>query len=133
MLDVVVLPWVPVTAIVGAQPGELAEQLGAVQLALRRARAPATRSGLSAGIAVETHDLGAARHVVGGVAGGRRDAGGAQARGVRRAGGAVGARDRGAERVRDERQPAHAGAADPHEVQPAAGPGLRGVTAGHPR
>ena len=42
MLDVVVLPCVPVTAIVGLQPRELAEQVGAVQLA-RRARARRAR------------------------------------------------------------------------------------------
>ena len=34
MLDVVVLPCVPVTAIVGRSRGQLAEQVGAVQLAL---------------------------------------------------------------------------------------------------
>ena len=50
MLDVVVLPCVPVTAIVGFSARELAEQVGAVQLAARRV----PRSGLSGGIALET-------------------------------------------------------------------------------
>ena len=48
MLDVVVLPWVPETAIVGFSAGELAEQVGAVQLG-RAGR----RSGLSGAIALE--------------------------------------------------------------------------------
>ena len=48
MLDVVVLPCVPETAIVGLQARELAEQIGAVQLARATAR-----SGFSGPTAVE--------------------------------------------------------------------------------
>ena len=66
MLDVVVLPCVPVTAIVGLQARELAEQVGAVQLALRAT----ARSGLSGGIARRVDDLGAVGDVGGVVADG---------------------------------------------------------------
>ena len=50
MLDVVVLPCVPVTAIVGLHARQLAEQVGAVELALAATR----RSGFSGGMALET-------------------------------------------------------------------------------
>src|ERR687897_256869 len=59
---------------------------------------------------------------------GRRRVGsprGAQRAGVRRAARTVRAGDPGAERVRDEREPAHARAADADEVQRAPAPGLR--------
>ena len=75
MLEVVVLPWVPETAIVGLQPRELAEQVGAVQLG---------RAGGALGVLRRDRggvdDLGARRDVVGVVAVGL-DPGGAQARG----------------------------------------------------
>ena len=65
-------------------------------------------------------DLGAVGHVGCVVAHDGLDAGGAQARGVGGAAGAVGARDLRAELARDQREAAHPCAADAHEVQAAA-------------
>ena len=123
MLEVVVLPCVPVTAIVGLQPRQLAEQLGAVQLALA-ALARVARSGFSGGIALETTTsapsgtLAASWPAAGSTPSARS--------GARY--GEPGARsepgDLGAERARDQREAAHPGAADADEVQPAAAPGV---------
>ncbi len=105
------------------QPRELAEQLGAVQLALA-ALAGDRPLGVLGRDRARDHDLGALRHVGGVVALGRLDPERAQRREVGRAGRAVGAGDRRAERAGDERQAAHAGAADADEVQRAAAPWL---------
>ena len=120
MLDVVVLPCVPVTAIVGRSRVSSPSSVGAVQLAARPVRA----LGVVGGDRARDDDLGAGGDVGRVVADGRLDPGGAQRAAVGRAGGAVGARDARAERVRDEREAAHPGAADPHEVQLAACPGI---------
>ena len=104
-----------------AQPGELAEQVGAVQLA----QAALARSGALGVVGRDRagdHDLGAVGHVGAVVADRRLDADRAQRAGVGGAGGAVRARDARSERVGDEREPAHPGAADPDEVQLASSP-----------
>ena len=96
MLVVVVLPCAPATAIVALQRAQLAQQLGARHDGRPRSRA-ATRSGLSAAIAVERTTTSSPRGQVGGVmAGAGVDPGRAQPLERRRVG-AVGAADRRAE------------------------------------
>ena len=110
-----------------AQACQLAEQLGPVQLA----QAAVARRGPFRVLRRDRRgddELRAVGHVGGVVAGGRFDPDRAKRAGVGRAGGAVRARDGGAQRMRHEREPAHARAADAHEVQPPAGPfGAHGV------
>ena len=95
-----------------AQARELAEQVGAVQLA---------RGGGALGVLGRDRgrvdDLGALGHVGGVVALDGLDPGRAQARGVGGAARAVRAGHLGPELARDQREAAHARAADPHEVQ----------------
>ena len=125
MLEVVVLPWVPGDGDRRAQPrsARRAARRGAARAG--RARAPIARSGFSGGIAEETTSSAPGGHVRGVVPDAGLDPRRAQRAAVGRAGRAVGAGDGGAERVRDEREPAHARAADADEVQRAPAPGFR--------
>jgi hypothetical protein len=105
------------------EPRQLAEQVGAVQLAL----APLARDGPLGVVGRDRgghHDLRLRWHVRGVMTLGRLDPQRAQRREVGRTGRPVRARDRRAERPRDQRQTAHPGAADPDEVQRAAAPWL---------
>ena len=133
MLDVVVLPCVPGHGDGRAQPGELAEELRAVQLAqaalARRRRARGCRRG----IAEETTTSAPSGTLAASCPTRRLDARGAQAGRVRGVARAVRARDGRAERPGDERQAAHPGPADAHEVQPPAGPWASGRHAAHRR
>ena len=94
------------------QPGELGEQVGAVQLALRDRALRVLRADRG-----RVDDLGALRHVARVVTDDRLDPGLAQPLRVGRAARAVRARHRRAELLRDQRQPAHPRAADADEVQ----------------
>ena len=125
MLDVVVLPCVPETAIVGFRR---------VISPSRSARciSGARRSGLLSRDRARVDDLGAlrARSRRRGRCTGSIPAP-LQRRSVGRAGGAVGAGDARAERLRDDREPAHPRPADPDEVQFSFRPGP--VHPCHPR
>ena len=112
---VVVLPWVPATAIRrrSAQSSASSSPRWITRWPRSRARAS---SGLSSAIARRDDDLGARRDALGVVADPRLEPGGAQPLQVG-ALGAVAAGHRGAELVADERQAAHPGAADRDEVQ----------------
>jgi len=100
-----------------SQHGELSEEIGAVQLPAA-GRSPL---GVVARDRRRIDYLGARRHVPGRVADCRLDPVLAQPLGI---GGlaTIRARHVRAERAGDERQPAHPGAADADEMQPAAGP-----------
>ena len=121
MLDVVVFPCVPVTAIVGRRRVSSPSRSARCSSRSPRSRA-AARSGFSGGIALETTTsapsgtFAAAWPTAGSIPAARSGAG------VRRAGRAVRARHARAERVGDEREAAHPGPADADEVQPASCP-----------
>ncbi len=114
------------------QPRDLAQQVGAVQLALAALAGDRALRVVGRDRARD-HELGVRGHV-GGVVPGRGDdpvlAQGPRVGGVGRA---VGAGHRRAERVGDEREAAHPGAAHADEVQPAAGPGRARGGRGHRR
>jgi hypothetical protein len=97
-----------------AQPRQLGEQVGAVQLARRDRTLGVLRADRS-----RVDDLGALRDVGRVVPDDGLDPRLAQPRRVGGAAGAVGAGHRRAELLRHEREPAHARAADAHEVQAA--------------
>jgi len=92
------------------QARQFAEQVGAVQLG----RAPLGVGGRDRG---RVDHLGAGGHVGGVVTDRGLDPRRAQRRCERRARGAIGARDARAECAGDDGEPAHSGAADPHEMQ----------------
>ena len=127
MLAVVVLPCVPATAIVAPQPRHLAEQVAAVE---HRRTALARPRELRVVVADRGRDddLRPLGHVRGVVPDRRLDPGVPQQRDVARLG-LVRARDLGAERACDQREPAHPRAPDADEVEPAAGPWRRAHSA----
>ena len=117
MLDVVVLPCVPVTAIVGRSRVSSPSSSARCSSLSPRSRAT-VRSGLSAGIALDT-TTSAPGGTFAASCSRTSSPGVAEVRGVGRA---VRAGDLGAERLRHPRQAAHPGSADADEVQLAARP-----------